>query len=321
MIKQLLVFLFCFCSVLTAQEESPQYAAVASQFMEEYNAANYEAIFSMFDENMKKALPREQTLQFFRTNVNNPMGQIRQMDFFSIKSGAHVYRTRFDRAVANILISLDNEQMINGLFISPPKNENAPVLSRNATEIMLPFNGEWFVYWGGETIENNYHVAEDSQKYAYDIVKVKDGKSYDGDPLKNESYYAFGEDIIAPCDGTVEKVINGVHDNVPGELNPNQLTGNTIVLKTRNNEYILFAHLMENSIIVEKGQEVLKGEKLAQCGNSGNSTEPHLHLSLQNTRDMVKATGAKLYFDRILVNGEEKMDYLPIKEDLIKNIE
>jgi murein DD-endopeptidase MepM/ murein hydrolase activator NlpD len=73
--------------------------------------------------------------------------------------------------------------------------------------------------------------------------------------------------------------------------------------------------------MVEEGQEVRQGEVLARCGNSGNTTEPHLHLSLQNTINMQDATGAKLYFDQLSVNGEIKTDYLPVKEDFIRNLE
>ena len=186
--------------------------------------------------------------------------------------------------------------------------------------MILPFHEEWFVFWGGTTEDQNYHVAHENQKYAYDILIMKDGVSFTGDPKNNESYFAFGKEIIAPCDAKVVKVITGVEDNIPGELNPEQLTGNTIVLETSNKEYILFAHLKHQSIVVREGQFIRQGALLAQCGNSGNTSEPHLHLSLQNTLDMNIATGGKLYFEKILVNGELQRVYLPVKGDVVKNI-
>jgi murein DD-endopeptidase MepM/ murein hydrolase activator NlpD len=185
--------------------------------------------------------------------------------------------------------------------------------------MILPFEEEWFVYWGGTTEAQNYHVMEMSQQYAYDLLMVKDGSSYDGNPEDNESYYAFGKDIIAPCNARVVRVIDGVPDNIPGEMNKQDLTGNTLVLQTDLGEYILFAHLQQGSIVVEEGQEVVQGELMAKCGNSGNSTEPHLHLSLQNTLEMDDAIGGKLFFERLLVNGQVRMDYLPVKEDFIRN--
>jgi murein DD-endopeptidase MepM/ murein hydrolase activator NlpD len=163
-------------------------------------------------------------------------------------------------------------------------------------------------------------MSDENQQYAYDFLKVAEGKSYRGDPGQNESYFAFGEPILAPCDGTVALAIDGVPDNTPGELNPVQMTGNTVVLKTAAGEYLLFAHLKEGSVEVEKGHQVRQGDLLALCGNSGNSTEAHLHLQLQNTRDFHKATGARLYFEQIRVNGAIKKDHIPVKEDFVENI-
>lgn len=318
--------LFSFLLILVGlyahgQMEEGNYASAASEFMAFYNVADYDGIFNMFDVDMKKALPREQAQKFFAQKVNFPMGGITKMEFNRLDKGAHIYRTSFEKAIAEVVISLNPQNQVNALLITPVRTLDTPLLERNSTKMILPFKEEWFVFWGGTNVEQNYHVAEISQQFAYDILMVDDGSSFQGDPKKNESYYAFGKDIIAPCDARVVSVIKGVKDNVPGILNPDQLTGNTIVLEADTNEYILMAHLREGSITVQEGQDVRQGDVLAQCGNSGNSTEPHLHLSLQNHIDMEKSTGAKLFFERVIVNGEIKEDYLPVKEDFVKNIE
>ena len=64
---------------------------------------------------------------------------------------------------------------------------------------------------------------------------------------------------------------------------------------------------------------IKQGDLLGLCGNSGNSTEPHLHFHIQNVEDMNKATGAKSYFENILVSGELKKDYSPVKTEKVKN--
>lgn len=319
LIFAVLMFVGCW-SFAQEQEELGNYANAASEFMSLYNSGDYEGVFNLFSDDMKKAMPREQTIVFFNQNVQGVMGAITKMEFYELKQGAHVYRTSFERSIADITISLNPQNQINGLFISPPKPLNLSVFERNTTKMIVPFNEESFVFWGGTTVEQNYHVAEISQQFAYDILMVADGVSYKGDASDNQNYYIYGKEVIAVCDARVAKVISGVQDNIPGELNLSQLTGNTVVLKTTNNEFVLYAHLKEGSIVVEEGQDVVQGEVLGLCGNSGNSSEPHLHLSLQNDVEMFNSTGAKLYFDKLMVNGEEKEDYLPVKEDFIKNI-
>ncbi len=317
--KRLLYIVFWMGMPLLAQEEQPNYARLTEVFTERYNSGNYDGIYELYDIGMKKAFTQMESRSFYGENINRLTGEIRSMQFVGLRDGAHVYRVEFDRSMAEMVISLNPQNQISGLFISPPKPAAVPILERNTSPMSLPFDEEWFVYWGGTTEAQNYHVREISQQYAYDLLMVKDGASFEGDPKNNESYYAFGKDILAPCNARVVRVIEGVPDNVPGITNSRDLTGNTLVLQTAIGEYILFAHLKEGSVIVEEGQEVVQGEVMAQCGNSGNSTEPHLHLSLQNTVEMSDATGGKLYFERLMVNGELKVDYLPVKEDFIQN--
>ena len=158
------------------------------------------------------------------------------------------------------------------------------------------------------------------QKNAFDIVVTNEkGKSYKTDGKTNEDYYAFGKDIIAPCDGEIVLVVDGIKDNTPGILNPIFIPGNTVIIKTQNNDYLFFAHLKQHSIIVKQGQKVKQGQLLGLCGNSGNSSEPHLHFHIQNVEDMNSATGVKCYFDKIQVNGFLKADYSPIQKDRISN--
>lgn len=310
-----------FCALASFSQEKENYTAIASQFTDLYNAEDYKAIFNLFNADMKNALSIEKA-EAFLAGMKATLGDIDTMKFDKLKKGvSHIYKTTFSsEELRDILIYLDDENKIGGLMVTMHKPNNLPIVERNTTQMILPFKEEWFVFWGGTTVDKNYHVAYENQQYAYDILMVKDGASHKGDPKNNENYYVFGKDIIAPCDAKVVKVITGVIDNIPGELNPEQLTGNTVVLQTEHDEYILFAHLKEKSVVVKEGQMLKQGDLMGQCGNSGNTTEAHLHLSLQNDIDMNMSTGGKIYFDKIMVNGEIKDDYLPVKEDLVKNI-
>jgi len=137
--------------------------------------------------------------------------------------------------------------------------------------------------------------------------------------IKYEDYYTFGKELIAPCDGEIVLVVDGIKDNKPGELNPMYAPGNSVIIQTDKNEYLFFAHFKQNTIKVKQGQKVKQGELLGLCGNSGNSSEPHLHFHIQNVEDINAATGVKCYFDKLNVNGQIKTDYSPIKNEKISN--
>jgi murein DD-endopeptidase MepM/ murein hydrolase activator NlpD len=302
------------------QTEKETSKKVSAEFEEFYNSNKFQNIFDLFTAEMKSALPIEQTTDFLK-GLKSQAGKIEKREFIKYENGTYAsYKTNFERAVFSVNISLDKHAKINGLFVKPFKESNLPKLERNKTELILPFKGEWTVFWGGDTKELNYHVESEAQKNAFDIVITdENGKSFKTDGKTNEDYYAFGKELIAPCNAEVVLVVDGVKDNIPGELNPVYEPGNTVILKTENNEFLFFAHFKHNSIVVKQGQKVKQGELLGLCGNSGNSSEAHLHFHIQNIEDVNKASGAKCYFDGIYVNGELKSDYSPLKGEKIKN--
>ena len=319
--KNLALYSFFFISFFSfSQTEKEAYKKVSTEFEKNYNLNEFEKIFDMFSIEMKKALPLEKTIEFL-TNLNLQVGKIENREFNKYENGTYAsYKTKFERAILALNISIDNDTKINGLFIKPFQESNLPILERNKTKLILPFNDEWTVFWGGDTKELNYHVNHKAQKNAFDIVITNEkGKSYKTDGQTNEDYYAFGKKLIAPCDAEVVLVVDGIKDNKPGELNPIYVPGNTVILKTINDEYLFFAHFKQNSIVVKQGQKIKQGDILGLCGNSGNSSEPHLHFRIQNDENMNSATGAKCFFDDIIVNGEQKIEYSPIKGELIKN--
>ena len=317
--KFLVLLLITFMNVAFGQTEKIASKAVADSFEMNYNAGNFDAIFSSFSTEMQTALPLDKAKEFL-TGLQTQAGKITKRQFVKYEQTYASYKTNFERALFAINISVDNSSKINGLFVKPFKEDNLPKLVRNTTKLILPFKDEWTVVWGGDTKELNYHIVSEAQKNAFDIVitNVK-GNSYKTDGKTNEDYYAFGKDLIAPCDGEIVLVVDGVKDNVPGILNPVYIPGNTVIIKTPNNEYLFFAHFKQQSIVVKQGQKIKQGQLLGLCGNSGNSSEPHLHFHIQNVEDMNSATGVKCYFEKIQVNGQTKTDYSPIQKEKISN--
>ena len=312
----LIVFLSTYTSA-NSQNEKDNYKHVSTKFVSLFNQSKNDSIVAMFSQEMNAALPIEKFTQV-SAGLKSQLGSIKKIRFVRLQSTSAFYETTFDNAVLGMTISLNSSNEITGLLIKPYTETKEIV--RNTTKMKLPFKGEWLVTWGGDTKEQNYHVESVAQKNAFDIlIKDEQGATHKGAGESNEDYYAFGKELYAPCDGEVVLVVDGVKDNVPGVLNPIYIPGNTIIIKTATGEYAFFAHFKQHSIVVKQGQKINTGELLGLCGNSGNSSEPHLHFHLQNMEEMTKATGAKCYFDQLKVNGVLKSDYSPVKGDKISS--
>ncbi|MDD7914538.1 M23 family metallopeptidase [Polaribacter ponticola] len=124
---------------------------------------------------------------------------------------------------------------------------------------------------------------------------------------------------MAPVNAKVIMVVDGIPDNDPGVLNPIFIPGNTIILQAENKDFLFLSHFKQNSISVKVGESVIKNQLLGLSGNSGNSSEPHLHFHIQNRADMIKGVGIKAFFKDIIVNGTLKNNYSPLKGEIVKN--
>ncbi len=141
-----------------------------------------------------------------------------------------------------------------------------------------PFQESWYVVQGGNSPLINHHHFAGSQKYALDLMIAEDGIL----PLKYvrelAQYQSFDRDLFSPVDGTVVEVRNDLPDFSIGEFDRQNIAGNHLVIQTEENLYILLAHLKKESIVVAVGDSVKVGDEIGKCGNSGNTSQPHLHL-------------------------------------------
>ena len=76
--------------------------------------------------------------------------------------------------------------------------------------------------------------------------------------------------------------------------------GNYIFIRVKETgTYLVLGHLQYQSVEVEVGDQVTEGDIIARAGNTGTSSEPHLHIhhQLQNPNDvLMTAQGLPLYF-------------------------
>jgi len=286
-----------------AQQERVLANLIADDIKTSYNKQDHAEIFSLFNSRFRSKLPLEKTKEFFSKQYSN-VGAMKEWKYERYTSGYHIYTVTYEKATLQMKLTLDKDHLIGGLLFTELQ-DRTPSSEENRTAVRLPFNGEWTVAWGGDTKEQNRHLGAVWQKNAFDIVLTDANNNlYKTDGKTNEDYFAFGQPIIAPCNGEIVFAVDGIKDNNPGVENPLFLPGNSVMLKTDNGEYLLFAHFQQNSVSVKQGQQVKVGDLLGRCGNSGNSTGPHLHFHIQNEEDINNAVGIKCYFDSISVNGE-----------------
>jgi hypothetical protein len=309
-------------TTLFAAETIDRYEAVANRLVEAINRADHKAVQQDFGVVMLKAFPLEKSKPFF-SNLTAAYGKIKKLEAgrFTPPNQA-VFAARFERGIFDLKIVLDEQDKIIGLWFLPP-TPVLPVPEKHETKLTLPFNGLWIVAWGGDTKQLNHHHDVPNQKYAFDLfITGENGKTHKGDGTKNEDYYAFGKEVLAPADGTVTDVIRGVRDNKPGSMNPYSALGNAVVIKHKENEISVIAHFKKGSIKVEEGQIIKQGQLLGLCGNSGNSSEAHIHYHLQNTPIIQDGTGIKCFFENVIVTKDDKNSsskrHSPVKGELIR---
>jgi peptidase M23-like protein len=144
-----------------------------------------------------------------------------------------------------------------------------------------PVHGAWrFCNGPGETTHHT-HTKCPEQRYAYDLLVERDGRTFEGDPKKNESYFAWDQPIHAVLAGTVVEVKDDVPDDPGNGDNPaNEPRRNShVLLKHEGDVFTLYVHVRQGSATVKAGDRMAAGQEIARVGNAGFTTEPHLHLA------------------------------------------
>jgi hypothetical protein len=202
--------------------------------------------------------------------------------------------------------------------VSQSAAELAVLNYQTKTRFFFPLSGTWYV--SNATNPSGTHRWGIGQEFAYDLVRVDgEGNSGKGDETKPESYYAYGQEVLAAADGTVHEVRDGIADTPMAQfadpdptvmmkrLNEYQTKlrqqygargtdGNYIIIDHGNGEYSVMDHLKKTSIRVKRGDRIRQGQVIAQVGQSGLSTEPHLHFEVVSDPDPLKQRGLPVSF-------------------------
>jgi hypothetical protein len=151
---------------------------------------------------------------------------------------------------------------------------------RGAYPLACPLaGGRFIVGQGGSNRLLNHHAGHRAQSYAADILGLGPAGWRAGGllPRDLDDYAIYGAAVVSPCDGRVADLRDGLPDGTPPRGDKDNPAGNHVTLSCGPIEVEL-AHLAPGTIAVAPGQPVAAGDPLGRVGNSGNSTEPHLHI-------------------------------------------
>jgi murein DD-endopeptidase len=153
-------------------------------------------------------------------------------------------------------------------------------------------------------------VPSIAQRFAIDYVKLgDDNRTFTGDSLKNASYHAQGQDALAVADGRVVAVKDSIPENVPGiqsravPITLETVGGNYVIIEIGGGRYAFYAHLQPGSLRVKLGERVRRGQVVGLVGNSGNSTEPHLHFHISDGTTPLQSEGLPYVHDSFQLVG------------------
>ena len=208
----------------------------------------------------------------------------------------------------------------------------------------LPFRGLWLARNSPARRVPSHGTHAFGVSYAIDFIAVDQrGRSADRtwrtvfgvEPP--EVFRGFGEPVLAPAGGLVVATHDGEPDHaarrsqitlVPYALGQVRraragaaaLAGNHVVIALGpGGPFVLVAHLRRGTVAVAPGEPVAAGDQLGECGNSGNSTQPHVHLQVTDSMDWPRARGLPLAFRRRPSGGSSPTDssWIPAESEIV----
>ncbi|WP_097868699.1 M23 family metallopeptidase [Streptomyces sp. rh34] len=216
---------------------------------------------------------------------------------------------------ATVVVALMVATTVLQARAAAPRGEPRPPV-----EVDPPVTGGWTALNSPADKVPSHGTHAYGQTYAIDIVA--DPETGEGEPparpafrwlwplfRRNRAFPAFGSPLLAVADATVVKASDGQRDHlsrnslpalaylmliegtVRSILGVHRVIGNHVVLDLGDGTYAVYAHVRRGSLRVEAGDTVRAGQRIARCGNSGNTTEPHLHFQLMDGPDLDNARG------------------------------
>jgi murein DD-endopeptidase MepM/ murein hydrolase activator NlpD len=207
----------------------------------------------------------------------------------------------------------------------------APKVGRQmlpSVDLAYPFEGRWLTQNSPANRVPSHGTTLFASSFAIDFIPVNEAGRTAPITVRSllrpepaERFPGFRRPVLAPVQGVVVDVHSTAPDHHAFRVLPSVgyaltqrrraaagwvgLAGNHVMIETRDGPVVAVCHLQRASVQVQLGQSVRVGETLGRCGNSGNSTEPHVHLQAIDRADVPNAVAVPISFGgRLPRNGE-----------------
>ncbi len=188
-------------------------------------------------------------------------------------------------------LNLGASVFVAGLFAAMAGVAASGLWARGEQHVNLSFplpNGVSYVAHGGASTLLNYHHGHRAQAYALDVTGLNPAglRAWGIAPSDNSRYAVFGRDVHSPCRGTVIESRSDLPDLTPPTADRENPAGNHVVIRCDDTSPAVdvdIAHLKQGSLVVATGSRVATGQLLGKVGNTGNTSEPHLHVHAVRT--------------------------------------
>jgi len=133
--------------------------------------------------------------------------------------------------------------------------------------------------------------------------------------------YHFGTDLKLNIGDSVASVFSGKVRIIDYEARG---YGNYIVIRHNNGLETVYAHL--SKVLVELDQDVNAGDIIAQGGNTGRSTGPHLHFEIRylgnaiNPASMINFYTGKLHNENYLITKKKSFFYIQSATNKVQTV-
>jgi len=201
-----------------------------------------------------------------------------------------------------------------------------PAATRGPLDLDAPLRGRWVVINGPGTAVPSHGVKAYGQAYAVDLLQpAPDAPTSMGwglRPRRPHAYPSFGRPVHAMAGGTVLRARDGQRDHgardtwplvvwmmtVEGFLRelagPGRILGNHVLVRHEDGTVGAYAHLRRGSLAVREGETVRAGQVLGEVGNTGNTSEPHLHVQVTDRAPLTAGAGVPMRWRGAVVAGE-----------------